>query len=272
MENDFKKIGDILNDTDETKKEFCKYCGKPYKFAEHKIFTGTDKERIMRMQVPTCICIEENERRQKEAAEAKQKKEILARKFENSLITPYFQKKTFENLKANADQYGNKEELNQLQKYAQNFKKDQKGNGIYLIGKPGTGKTSMIAAVCNNLLGRGFNCLFITFSALMEKFTKYSYDNNGDIFPLLMWLVKFDFIVLDDLGRENYTDRRKEIAYRIIDTILNYEVPAAFTANPEMITRLKKIDDWGAMLDRLKDICAMQIVFKGESQRGRKWL
>ena len=106
----------------------------------------------------------------------------------------------------------------------------------------------------------------------MEKFTKYSYDNNGDIFPLLMWLVKFDFIVLDDLGRENYTDRRKEIAYRIIDTILNYEVPAAFTANPEMITRLKKIDDWGAMLDRLKDICAMQIVFKGESQRGRKWL
>lgn len=265
------KIGDILNGNAEEKIEICKYCGKSYKFIEHKLFAGTDKERIMRMQVPTCNCIEENERRQKEAAEAKQKKEILAKKFENSLITPYFQKKTFENLKAKAEQYGNMAELKKLQEYAQRFKKGQKSNGVYLLGNPGTGKTSMIAAVCNDLLERGFNCLFITFSALMERFTKYSYENNGDIFPLLMWLVKFDFIVLDDIGRENYTDRRKEIAYRIIDTILNYEVPAAFTANPEMVARLKKIEDWGAMLDRLKDICAMQLVFKGESQRGRKW-
>ena len=271
MEDNIQTIGDILDGNAEIKKETCKYCGKPYKLSEHKLFSGTDKERIMRMQVPTCNCIEENERRQKEAAEAKHKKEILAKKFENSLITPYFQKKTFENLKVKAEQYGNMAELKQLQRYAQNFIKGQRGSGIYLIGKPGTGKTSMIAAVCNDLLNRGFNCLFITFSALMERFTKYSYENNGDIFPLLMWLVKFDFIVLDDIGRENYTDRRKEIAYRIIDTILNYEVPAAFTANPEMEARLKKIEDWDAILDRLKDICAMQLVFKGESKRGRKW-
>lgn len=265
------KIGDILNGNAEEKIEICKYCGKSYKFIEHKLFAGTDKERIMRMQVPTCNCIEENERRQKEAAEAKTKKEILAKKFENSLITPYFQKKTFENLKIKAEEYGNAKELKQLEKYAQNFKKGKKNKGLYLIGKPGTGKTSMIAAVCNDLLGRGFNCLFITFSALMERFTKYSAENSGDILPLLMWLVKFDFIVIDDIGRENYTDRRKEIAYRIIDTILNYEVTAAFTANPEMVARLKKIEDWDAIIDRLKDICGKQIIFKGESKRGWLW-
>ncbi len=271
-ENDIQKIGDISNNNADSKIETCKYCGKPYKWHEHKIFTGTDRERTMRMQVPTCNCIEENERRKKEATEAQYKKERLNKLFENSLITPYFQKKTFENLKQKAKEYGNEAELKLLFEYSQKFKKGQRSNGIYLLGKPGTGKTSMAAAVCNELLGRGFNCLFITFSALMEKFTKYSYDNNGDILPLLMWLVKFDFIVLDDIGRENYTDRRKEIAYRIIDMILNYEVPAALTANPEMIKRLKGIDDWGAMLDRFKDICAMQIVFKGESLRGRKWL
>lgn len=270
MEDGIKKINEIMNESPQ-KLDKCKYCGKPYKLLEYKIFAGTDKERVMCMQAPTCNCIEENERRQKEAAEAKQKKEILAKKFENSLMTPYFQKKTFKNLKLKAEEYGNKAELEQLIKYAQEFKKGQKRKGLFLTGKPGTGKTSMIAAVCNDLLARGFNCLFITFSALMEKFTKYSYENNGDIFPLLMWLVKFDFIVLDDIGRENYTDRRKEIAYRIIDIILNYEVPAAFTANPEMVARLKKIDDWGAMLDRLKDICAKQIVFKGESKRGALW-
>ena len=82
---------------------------------------------------------------------------------------------------------------------------------------------------------------------------------------------KITLIVIDDIGRENYTDRRKEIAFRIVDTILNYQVTAAFTANPESIARLSKIDEWGAVLDRLKDICAMQIKFNGESLRGRAW-
>ena len=262
-------ISEILEGKSDIKLDKCKFCGKPYTIHEYEIFKGTPKARKMRMQVPTCNCIEENERRQKEAEYNKYKKQRLTKLFENSLITPYFQKKTFDNLKTKAEEYGNITELRQLYKYAKDFKKGQKGNGIFLTGKPGTGKTSMLEAVCNDLLGRGFNVLFITFSALMEKFTKYSYDNNGDIFPLLMWLVKFDFIVLDDIGRENYAGRRKEIAYRIIDTILNYEVPAGFTANPEMVTRLKKIEDWGAMLDRLKDICSMQIIFKGDSLRGR---
>lgn len=268
-EQKISTIGDVLDGNTESKRQFCKYCGKPYKTEEYQLFKGTLKEKTMRLEVPTCKCIEESEKRAQEAAEAKRKKEILAKKFENSLMTPFFQKKTFENLKPKAKEYGNEKELEQLIQYAKDFRPNKTNKGVFLIGKPGTGKTSMIAAVCNYLMERGVNCLFITFSALMEKFTKYSYDNNGDIFPLLMWLVRFDFIVIDDIGRENYTDRRKEIAYRIIDAILNHEVAAAFTANPEMITRLKNIDDWAAMLDRLKDICGMQIHFKGESLRGR---
>lgn len=268
-----KTIGEILDDKTPQKLDKCKYCGKTYKIEEFKIFKGTPKEKIARLQVPTCNCISIQEERKKAAAEAEQKKKILNKLFENSLITPYFQKKTFANLQLKANEYGNEKELKQLQKYAKEFNNATgKMPGIFLTGKPGTGKTSMIAAVCNELITRGFNCLFITFSALMEKFTKYSYDNGGDIFPLLQWLTRFDFIVIDDIGRENYTDRRKEIAFRIIDTILNYEVTAAFTANPEMVMRLKKMEDWGAILDRLKDICTMQINFSGESLRGRTWL
>ena len=75
---------------------------------------------------------------------------------------------------AKAAEYGNEYELKQLQKYAKDFNKNEH-KGIFLIGKPGTGKTSMLAAVCNDLIPRGYNCLFITLSALMEKFTKYSF-------------------------------------------------------------------------------------------------
>ena len=264
-----QKINEILN-SDIEKLDKCKYCGKEYKRIEYKLFEGKPEEKITRLEVPACNCIELQEQRRKSAAEEKEKKERLDKLFENSLITPYFKKKTFENLQTKAEEYGNEKELKKLLQYAQNFKKGEMP-GIFLTGKPGTGKTSMLAAVCNELIKRGFNVLFVTFSALMERFLKYSAEHNGDIYPLLMWLVKFDFVVIDDIGRENYTDRRKEIAYRIIDTLLNYEVPAGFTANPEMLERLRKIEDWGAVLDRLKDICGLAINFKGESLRGRKW-
>lgn len=266
-----QKINEILN-SDIKKLDRCKYCGKEYIIKEFKFFEGKPEEKITRLEVPACNCIELQEQRRKSAAEEKEKKERLDKLFENSLITPYFKKKTFENLQKKAVEYGNEKELKQLKKYAIDFNSQlDKTPGIFLIGKPGTGKTSMLAAVCNELIPRGFNCLFITFSALMEKFTKYSFEHNGDIYPLLMWLVRFDFVVIDDIGRENYTDRRKEIAYRIIDTLLNYETPTGFTANPEMLDKLRKIEDWGAVLDRLKDICGLAINFKGESVRGRKW-
>ncbi len=264
-----QKINEILN-SDIKKLDRCKYCGKEYIIKELKVFEGKPEEKITRLEVPACNCIELQEQRRKSAAEEKEKKERLDKLFENSLITPYFKKKTFENLQKKAVEYGNEKELKRLYQYAQNFKKNEMP-GIFLTGKPGVGKTSMLAAVSNELIQRGFNVLFVTFSALMERFLKYSAEHNGDIYPLLMWLVKFDFVVIDDIGRENYTDRRKEIAYRIIDTLLNYEIPTGFTANPEMLDKLRKIEDWGAVLDRLKDICGLAINFKGESVRGRKW-
>lgn len=264
-----QKINEILN-SDIEKLDKCKYCGKEYKKIEYKLFEGKPEEKILRVQAPACNCLKLREEREKASIEAKEKKEKLDKLFENSLITPYFKKKTFENLHAKAEEYGNEKELKKLLQYAQNFKKNEMP-GIFLTGKPGVGKTSMLAAVSNELIQRGFNVLFVTFSALMERFLKFSAEHNGDIYPLLMWLVKFDFVVIDDIGRENYTDRRKEIAYRIIDTLLNYEIPTGFTANPEMLDKLRKIEDWGAVLDRLKDICGLAINFKGESVRGRKW-
>lgn len=136
-----------------------------------------------------------------------------------------------------------------------------------MVGRYGVGKTAILAAVCNELMINGHTCLFTTLSALLDKFSSYSFNNSGDITGLLMWLIKFDFIVLDDIGREAYTDKRQEIVFRIIDTLMNYKKAVAFTANPEMIVRLKKMREWGAILDRLKYLCPTKIEFNGESVR-----
>ena len=240
--------------------QVCKYCGKQYTWFEKEFLQG----KKIKVQVPTCNCRELEEKRKKAEKEAIRKKEILARKFENSLITPFFKEKTFDKLQKN-------KQYSILYKYAKEFSADKHNKGLLLTGSVGTGKTTMLAAVCNDLLARGFNCLFITFSSLLDKFSQYSYENAGDISTLLNWLVKFDFIVIDDIGRENYTDRRKEIAFRIVDTLLNNKVTVAFTANPENLTKLSKISEWGAILDRFNDICIDEIQFTGESLRGRAW-
>lgn len=84
---------------------------------------------------------------------------------------------------------------------------------------------------------------------------------------LYYWLLQFDFVVLDDIGREKYTETRLEIAFRIIDKLLNHKIPVAFTANPEMIEKLKGIPDYNAILDRLNEMCEIKLTFKGESFR-----
>lgn len=242
----------------------CEFCGKPYKFQEINVLGNTRM-----LQFAQCTCIQDREAEKEAKRQAEIKKEKLKTLFNNSMITPLFRKKTFEFLEAHAKEYGNISDVNKAKKYYFEFD-PANSTGMLMIGRPGTGKTTLQAAICNALMQNGYACLFVTLSSLLDKFSSYSYEHAGDINALLVWLCQFDYIVLDDLGRESYTDKRKEVAFRIIDTLLNHEKVVSFTANPEMITKLKKVPEWGAALDRIKDICGITWEFRGESLRGLK--
>ena len=242
----------------------CEYCGKPY--VEEKItlpdflanIAGTTEKIIYS---PQCDCEQKREEELLHKRIAYEKQVALNNRFANSLMTPFFQKKVFANLKKT-------DEVKFCKKYAETFDKN-KSKGIQMIGGVGTGKTTLLAAICNELIRKGYACLFTTFSELIENFLTFSGMNSGNIANKLDWLKSFDFVVLDDIGRESYnTDRKKEIAFRIIDTLLNYEVVTCFTANPEMIEKLKTIPEQKAALDRLKDLCPNKLFFKGNSLRG----
>lgn len=256
------KISEILNKDNILKPEKmlkCRYCGKPYVWFDKDI-----KFKKIHVQVPDCDCIEKIERQREQAALAERKREKQKQLFENSMMAPFFQEKTFSALKKS-------EHYDFCKNYAANFNLNN-SKGMRLTGGVGTGKTTLLAAICNDLMKQGYTCLFTTFSELLDKFGTFSYEHAGDITPLLNWLVSFDFVVLDDLGRENYTERRKEIAFRIIDKLLNYKIITAFTANPEMLQRLQKMPEWKAILDRLKDTCPILLQFKSNSMRGQECL
>ena len=256
-------IGNILQNTDakpEAKLPTCKYCGKSYVWFIREIFSG-EHQRTLRVPVPACKCQELKEREEKRQRFLLHKSEKLAKLFSNSMITPLFKEKTFNNLNQTI-------ELHKCKEYAKLFN-PKTAQGISMVGAVGTGKTTLLAAICNELMEKGYACLFTTFSDLLDKFSSYSYENAGNIRPLLDWLVSFDFVVLDDIGRETYTDKRKETAFRIIDAILNHKVIMAYTANPEMLAKLNKIPEWAATMDRLREVCKYRFEFKGESLRGK---
>lgn len=180
--------------------------------------------------------------------------------FNNSMMTPFFRKKRFENVSEN-------EIIKKCSIYAENFNKEVT-KGISFIGDVGTGKTTGLACICNELMEKGYPCLFTTFSELLNKFSDYSYNNAGNITPLLDDLCKCDFIVLDDIGRETYTDKRKEFAFMIIDRLMNYEKPVCFTANFETFAKLEQIEEWKAIMDRLKTMTNIEFVKSTKSLRG----
>lgn len=240
----------------------CEYCHKPYVYKIVPMPLGKGKKIFYE---PNCNCaeIEEQKRLEEErqAKIAKYKAEKLEMLFNNSQLPPLLKERTFETLIRTP-------QLITCERFVNDFTPGN-SHGLQLIGNVGTGKTSLLAAICNQLITNGHPCLFATLSSLLDKFSSYSFAHHGDINGLLQWLKEFDFVCLDDIGRESYTDRRKELAFRIIDTLLNYKVVTAFTANPEMLGRLTQIPEWQATIDRLKDLCRIRVEFRGESFRGK---
>lgn len=148
-----------------------------------------------------------------------------------------------------------------------------KNRGFGFIGETGRGKSTMAAVICMQLREKNFRTLFVKTSALLDFFTDSMRLNSAfTTDELLKELRSFDFVVLDDFARETYTERRLEYIFRIADELVTYEICTAFTANPEMIRRLKSENyryraDFEAIFDRLSGLCPKIFTFKGESYR-----
>lgn len=243
----------------------CKICGRPY---EQKTIGLNDFVRHLWVAQCECeeqarIAEEKRKEEQKRYEEAKKKANVLKDALNCPLITPLFKTKTFDNL---SDRNKNVEFC---QKYAQEFNK-KTSTGIFMIGNVGTGKTTLQACICNELEKRGVICMLTTFSALLDYFIEScDITNNVKTSNLFKTLTCFDYIVLDDVGREKYTDKRLEFAFRIIDTLMNYNVVVSITGNYETVQKLKTIDEYKAILDRLSDMCGHAMYFDGESYRGK---
>lgn len=253
----------------------CSICGKPYKIQVFKM-----GERNFDIELPACDCeaikFEEEQKRKEKVREwerIEQKVYFLKRQLNCPLMSPLFQEKTFEKVAKLQDSIGwssdYKENFQKCVEYAKNFDRYSSG-GLFMVGNTGAGKTTLQACIIKELERKGKFCLLIQFSTLLDLMIEsINFNVETSIFQYYNTLAQFDYVVLDDIGREKYTDKRLEIAFRVIDTLMNNKVVVSLTGNPECIKKLTSIAEYKAIIDRLKDLCPNEMIFKNESFRGR---
>ena len=135
--------------------------------------------------------------------------------------------------------------------YVENWNSLEKNQGgLLLIGKVGTGKTYMAAAIANALLEKEFTVKMTDFISIGNDIFNAS-DKNA----VVKKLVSYDLLIIDDLGVERKTDFSLEYIFKVIDERVNSGKPMIITTNLN-IDRINTDDN--QMLQRIYDrICSV---------------
>ena len=146
---------------------------------------------------------------------------------------------------------------------------DNKGCGFILSGKSGTGKNHIAAAICNNLMARRKTCLVATVSDLMIKLRKcYGNDSKMSEDEFLSGLIKFDLLVIDEIGLQRGTDSEKLVLNQVVDQRISNFKPTGMLTNLDA----REINDilGVRIMDRMRMNGGRWIPFSWESHRGLK--
>ena len=158
-----------------------------------------------------------------------------------------------------------------LQQYAENFKQYRAdGMGLLLHGPVGTGKTFYAACVANAVVSMGYRARMTNF----EQIEKTLWDTEQKA-TYMQELMRYDLLVLDDLGTERKSEYMQEIVYNVIDGRYRAGLPVIITTNLTA-DELTKTDEIGysRIYDRILERC-LPVKVEGKSRRrmgaGQSW-
>lgn len=171
--------------------------------------------------------LEQEEQRQREDAARKAR---IEQQMARSGMKARFLSRTFENFYA--DTPGRTKARRISKEYADNFTAHSaNGDGLYIEGAFGTGKTHLAAAIAIQLMEQGKNVIFKTADDLLRDI-KATFDENGrEEQKVLARLKECDLLVIDDIGKEQATDWSTAQLYAIINDRYECQKPVIITTN-----------------------------------------
>ncbi len=137
--------------------------------------------------------------------------------------------------------------------------RDHAGEGVFLLGPPGCGKTHL---VCCAVLGGPDGSLFVSSTDLLDDI-RAGFDGDGQGFFARAKLAPL--LALDDLGSENPKDWVRDRLYTLLNARWNANMPLLVTTNctPQVIA--ERIGAAG--VSRLSGLCRRRIDMEGRDGR-----
>jgi DNA replication protein DnaC len=174
------------------------------------------------------------------------KKRFLNRTFENYKTRTQNQKKAYAVAKAYADRF-------------QEFY--ERGEGLYIEGTNGTGKTHLAAAIALQLIHEGIPVICKTSIDLLDDIKKAFDDNQVSEYEVLKVYKQVDLLIIDDLGKEQCTDWSMSTLYSILNDRYEDMKPTIITTNFNEDTLIRNLTPKGydntkivAIISRLREV------------------
>lgn len=239
---------------------------------KHGEFQGKITEimgREFRSGCPVCS----KERREADAAaEAEEKsredRERLQRKLGSAMIPTRFLDRTFDSYQADTPRQ--QKALAVCREYAENFQTNyDSGRCLMLLGKPGTGKTHLGAAIANDLVRHSSAmAVYRTVGGLLQ-YIKGSYDRDSEYTEAEAFksLVKPHLLILDEVGATKPTEFEMATIFAVINGRYEERLPTVVISNLPPKELPAAIGD--RCVDRLREGGGIVVGFDWESARGR---
>ena len=241
-------------------KPYCKKCGEPRFFEATKFGYPNFKVGCM------CAC-QVRVDRENELLKIRQENE---RKFKEDQRLSVIGKnidKTFDDYITDKE---NEDLVHRLQAYCKNSEMALSRNvGFYISGESRVGKTMLTSIMCNELVKKGYSCLFTSISRLLAEIQS-GWSGIGVKEPEILRKVEsVDFLFLDDFGTELIGKERKvggtfeeNKTFAIIDARSRSGKPLIITSNYSIEQLQTKYNIDERIIKRINEMSTRKVVLK----------
>lgn len=248
----------------------CEFCGKTL---YHEGVILFDQVAFWSPAPQRCTCeaavkywtdYEEKQRQAKEQEELARKRAAMQEKIKKLLgqsgLKKRFLNRTFGNYRARTPEQ--RKAYAVAKAYADRFQEFyERGEGLYIEGTNGTGKTHLAAAIALQLIHKGIPVLCKTSIDLLDDIKKAFDDNQVSEYDVLKIYKQVDLLIIDDLGKEQCTDWSMSTLYSILNDRYEDMKPTIITTNFNEDTLIKNLTPKGydnakivAIISRLREV------------------
>ena len=243
---------------------YCKNCHTA------RVYVSDDKKFVARCM---CKCESEAEERRRQEQQRQQAIDEFNNRSRLSMIGSRYRGIRFTDATITDN---NRAVYNKCRNYVSHAKEIRENNiGLYIYGDNSSGKTYLTACVCNELLWRGYRCVYTNLATMLNEI-RGSYDGQGmGECELISRLQAYDFAFIDDLGKEfigreyNAASSKwaEEKLFEVINARYNAQKPTIFSSNYSIAELASVLSLDKAIIERINEMATRVLKRDGDDCR-----